>query len=88
MVSLSIGEAVQRARKELAEVTGLRASSTLSSSRDERGWHVAIEMVEKRSIPDGMDILATYEVVLDPDGKLVEFSRKAMRKRTDAITAE
>lgn len=86
MTSLTVGKAVQKARKELVEVTGLETSSTISSSKDEAGWHVAVEMVEKRSIPDSMDILATYEVLLDDDGNLVEFSRKGMRKRTAVIT--
>ena len=85
-MSLTVGKAVQKARKELVEVTGLETSSTLSSSRDDKGWHVAVEMVEKRSIPDSMDILATYEVLLDDDGNLVEFSRKGMRKRTAIVT--
>ncbi|MFQ6067275.1 MAG: gas vesicle protein GvpO [bacterium] len=40
-------------------------------------------MIEKHSIPDQMDILATYDVVLDEDGKLLEFNRTGLRKRCD-----
>jgi hypothetical protein len=45
-------------------------------------------MVEKRSIPDQMDILALYEVLLDEDGNLLSFERKSMRRRMDSMEKE
>jgi hypothetical protein len=79
---------IELAREEISKVTGLEISTTLSTVKDERGWRISIEMIEKHSIPDQMDILATYDVVLDDDGKLVEFYRKGLRKRVDTETEE
>jgi len=45
-------------------------------------------MIEKESIPDGMDILGTYEARLNGRGELVEFGRKKLRKRIDTHTEE
>ena len=42
-----------------------------------------MEVIEKHSIPDGMDVLATYETKLDSDGNMLEFKRIKMRKRID-----
>lgn len=79
----SIGTLVEQAREELSKLTGLKASSTVGATKDEKGWHISVEMVEKQSIPDQMDTLALYEVLLDEDGNLLSFERKGMRKRVD-----
>lgn len=87
-MEMTMPELIERAREQLAKATGLDPSSTLSASEDDKGWRISVEMVEKRSIPDGMDILATYEVRLNPRGELLEFSRKKLRKRIDTEEQE
>lgn len=87
-MALPIGELVERAREELGRLTGLELSSTLGTFKDERGWRVSVELIEKKSLPDSMDILALYEVLLDNDGHLLEFGRKKMRKRVDTDVEE
>jgi hypothetical protein len=81
-----IHQLIEIAREELSKVTGLELSTTLGASKDERGWRISMEMIEKHSIPDQMDILAVYDVILDDDGKIVEFNRASLRKRVDTVT--
>ena len=83
-----IGTLIEQARKELSKLIGLKASSTIGATKDEKGWHISIEMVEKQSIPDQMDILATYEVLFDEEGNLLNFERKGMRKRMETVQKE
>ncbi|MCK4325286.1 gas vesicle protein [bacterium] len=83
-----VDELVEKAREELSRITGLELSTTLGAAKEERGWKVTLEMVEKHSIPDQMDILAAYEVILDNDGNVIEFNRIRLRKRTDTETVE
>lgn len=78
-----IGTLVDLAREKLSKLTGLKASSTVGATKDEKGWHISVEMIEKQSIPDQMDILATYEALLDGEGNLLSFERKSMRKRME-----
>lgn len=78
-----VHQLIEIAREELSKVTGLELSTTLGAAKDERGWRVTMEMIEKHSIPDQMDILAVYDVILDGDGKLIEFNRTRLRKRVD-----
>lgn len=87
-MAMSIGNIIQKARSELSVLTGLELSSTLKTAKDEKGWRVSVELVEKRVIPDNMDILATYEAVLDNQGNLLEFSRKGMRRRAETVVEE
>ncbi|MDD5014001.1 MAG: gas vesicle protein [Atribacterota bacterium] len=83
-----LGTLIEKARKELSTLTGLATSSTVGVTKNEKGWNISIEMVEKRSIPDQMDILALYEVFLDEDGNLLNFERKSMRRRMDSMEKE
>ena len=87
-MSMTIPKLVERAREDLATLTGLELGSTLSCLKGEKGWRVQVEMVEKKSLPDSMDILAAYEVLMDDDGTLIQFRRAGMRKRIDVETPE
>ena len=84
----SMQQIIEKAREELSKITGLELSTTIEAVKEEKGWKIALEMVEKHSIPDQMDILATYDVLVDNDGNVFEFNRKSMRKRVDTETAE
>ncbi|MBU1262320.1 gas vesicle protein [bacterium] len=84
----SVYELIEKAREELSKMTGLELSTTLGAVKEEKGWKVTLEMVEKHSIPDQMDILAIYNVILDDDGNVIEFNRIRLRKRVDTETVE
>jgi len=87
-MALGIGEVIEKTRSELSKLTALELGSTLGAAKDEDGWKVTVDLIEKHSIPDGMDILATYESKLDPDGNMLEFNRVRLRKRIDTEGAE
>lgn len=79
---------IQQIQKELVRLIGLKISSTTGAVKDEKGWHISVEMVEKHSVPDQMDILAFYEALADENGNLLGFERKGMRKRMDTEVKE
>jgi len=87
-MALSMSEVIQKARSELNSLTGLEISSTIRAGKEDEGWLVSMESVEKHSIPDSMDILATYETRLDFEGNMLDFRRTGMRKRIDTEEAE
>jgi hypothetical protein len=87
-MALPFGEAIKKARSDLHELTGLEISSTIGAEPDEDGWKVTLEAIEKRSIPDSMDILALYETKLNAKGEMLEFNRIKMRKRIDTEEIE
>jgi hypothetical protein len=86
---LSFAQAIKAAKKELHDLTDLDISSVIGAEKsDEDGWLVTIEVIEKRSIPDSMDIMGIYETRLDPEGKMQDFKRVKMRKRNDTEDIE
>lgn len=76
-------EIIKRAEEKLTKLSKLKTSGVIGVFKDETGWHINIEMVEKRSIPEAMDLLGNYEVMLNKDGELISYERKGLRKRCD-----
>jgi len=87
-MAMTVSELIERAREEMSKITKLELSTTLGAVKDEKGWRISLELVEKHSIPDQMDVLAVYDVWLDDDGNLLEFKRGRLRKRIDTTEAE
>jgi len=87
-MAMTVSELIERAREEMSKITKLELSTTLGAAKDEKGWRISLELVEKHSIPDQMDILAIYDVRLDDDGNLLEFKRGRLRKRIDTGEVE
>ena len=81
-------ELIESAKKQLADVTGFKEPAGIGLKQEKGGWIVTIEIIEKKSIPDGMDVLGTYEVHLGPEGNLISYKRKELRKRTDTVISK
>lgn len=86
-MAVAMAQLIQTARSELQTLTGLELGGTVSARKDAAGWHVQVEAVAKRSIPDSQDILAIYDVALDLEANVLDFSRIGMRKRSDVSAA-
>ncbi|MDO9575594.1 MAG: gas vesicle protein GvpO [bacterium] len=82
-MAITADKVIEGAKEQLSALIDRKPSGVVAVSRDEKGWHVSLEMLEKTSIPDGMDLLAIYETLLDDEGKLVKFDRKQLRHRGD-----
>ena len=87
-MGLGMAQIVKKARSELKAVIGLDISSTIQATKEGEEWLVSLEVVEKHSIPEGMDILAAYETRIDDDGNMLEFRRTGMRRRIDTDESE
>jgi gas vesicle protein GvpO len=73
---LSGGQLAQRARQELAEITGLEAEGVTSLERSDDGtWTVTVEMLELERVPPTDDVLGSYEAHLDEKGDLISYER-------------
>lgn len=78
---MGLQEVVQRAVQELVELTGCSLSGVTAACRQGDGWLLRVELVERRGVPDSMDLLGLYEVRADEQGQLQEFARKGLRRR-------
>lgn len=75
--------AVKIAVQKLSDLTGLKPAGVVAAAKEGDAWKIVVEMVEKKSTPESMDVLASYEVMLGPDGDLLSFTRGKLRKRGD-----
>ncbi len=82
---MDVSELVNKLMTEFPPLINLQSSGIVGISRSEDGWVVSIEMIEKKSIPDSMDVLGCYEVKLDDGGKIRDFSRVRLRRRGDTV---
>ena len=79
-------EVITKARGHMVTMGKKSNDGVTSMSKKDDGWTVCMEVLERKGIPDTMDILGLYECVLNNEGDLLSLERKKLRKRGD--TAE
>lgn len=65
----------ERAKEELAHLTGLDVDTISALEKNEEVWHVTVSLVELKRIPEASDLLGSYEILLDDEGELVSYRR-------------
>jgi hypothetical protein len=80
---MNANEIITKAQEEFVRLGKTPANGVTGLARTEKGWSVLLEGLERKAIPDTMDVLGLYEVCLDNDGTLVSFERKRLRRRGD-----
>lgn len=81
---LSALEAAERAKQLLAELTGRPADTVSSVARGDDGWEVTVELIELERIPPSTDVLGSYLVTLDDQGRLLGYKRISRYLRSQA----
>ncbi len=78
---MDASEVVKKAQEEFSRLGKTPADGLTGLARTEEGWAVLMEALERKAIPDAMDILGLYELRLDKEGNLLGLDRKKLRKR-------
>jgi hypothetical protein len=78
----------QRAREQLAQLTGLKPDTVSAFNKDDQGWHVTVEFVELKRIPEATDVLASYQALLDDEGNLLSYQRTRRYYRGEVMEQE
>ena len=84
---MNANEAVEKAQQEFVRLGKKPADGVSGLSKTEEGWAVLLEALERKAIPDTMDILGLYELHLDNEGNLLDLTRKKLRKRGETNEA-
>jgi Gas vesicle synthesis protein GvpO len=73
---MQAAEAIRTAKQQLADITGLEPETVSKLESDgDGGWFVQVEALELSRVPDTMDVIGSYEVMLSNDGELRGFRR-------------
>ena len=84
---MNANEVVEKAQQEFVRLGKKPADGVSGLSKTEEGWAVLLEALERKAIPDTMDILGLYELHLDNEGNLLDLTRKKLRKRGETNEA-
>ena len=78
---MNASEVIEKARVEFISLGKTPAYVITGLSKTEEGWAILMEALERKAIPDTMDVLGLYELRLDDEGNLLGLDRKKLRKR-------
>ena len=83
---LPAAKAGQAGLRQIVELTGKDPEGVSGVERSDDGWLVTVDVVEDHRIPSSTDLLATYQIELDPDGELLSYrrTRRFARGRGDS----
>ena len=82
--SLSAKEMTQAAVEALRDLTDLDPEAAVGLQWDGESWLVTLDVLELRRVPDTTDLMATYVVQLDDDGRLLGYERTRRFQRSQA----
>ena len=87
---ISMKELLEKIKHEMVDLTSLKFNTFVGVGIDDdtNAHKVTLELVERNAIPDSMDLLGIYEVIVNDSGDIQTFRRIGMRKRSDAVTSE
>ena len=78
---MNANQVVEKARKEFIGLGKKPADGVTGLSKTKEGWAIMLEALERKGIPDTMDMLGLYELRMDEEGHLLGLDRKKLRKR-------
>ncbi len=81
--SIGLRKAMEIARDAAALFSELRVDAVVSCERQGEGWRVTVDVIEARARIGDNDLLATYELLLDPTGDCERFTRLRRYHRED-----
>ena len=75
---MNVLEIQRKALPEIKEMLRKEPESISSIEKNENGWTLHCEVLEKKAIPETYDLLKVYEFIFDNDAKINSF--KVLRK--------
>jgi len=82
---MELGEIIACTKEQLTALHPLPLSGVIGAAKRDDGWHVTVELIERKGIPDAQDLLGVYEAILDDRGTMVSYQRKKVRRRSDTM---
>jgi hypothetical protein len=81
--TISLVEYLDKAILVIESITRKKAEGVVSMSREEDIFKLLVEVLERKSIPDTQDILSIYEMKLNSNMEIINYSKIGMRRRCD-----
>lgn len=73
---LSARELTLAAKATISELTGHKAESVTGMEWNGDAWEITVEVLELERVPNTTDVLASYAVKVDDEGRLLGYKRE------------
>lgn len=80
---MSIVELIEKTREGFSSISNLTIEGVIGFVKSNEGAVITLEVVERRAVPNTMDVLGLYEIKVDNCGNIIGYNRKSLRKRSD-----
>ncbi|MDD2339697.1 MAG: gas vesicle protein [Methanosarcina sp.] len=84
----SLIEELDKAILLIERITRKKVEGVVSMSREEGILKLLVEILERKSIPDTQDILSIYEMKLNSNMDIIDYSKIGMRRRCNMFIQE
>lgn len=84
----SLMEELKKATSMIESITGKKSEGVVCMCREDGILKLKIEVIERKSIPDSQDILSIYEMKLNSNMEIVDYSKIGMRHRCEMCTQD
>ena len=78
---MKVKEVSEKAKKELKEIIGKKTEGVPTIRKNEEGWNVQVEILEKEKIPDTESLIGIYELEMNQEGEIEEYKRISVKKK-------
>ncbi|MEM9707966.1 MAG: gas vesicle protein GvpO [Pseudomonadota bacterium] len=86
--SMSVAEAIAKARMAMAAITPAPVDAVRSCQRREsNGWTATVEVIESPARLGDNDLISAYEIAIDEFGEIQQFQRIGRYHREDQTLA-
>lgn len=85
---MGVREIAPLAGEALSKILNKKLDGVIGVSKEEEGWRVTVEVVEKETPTTISDILGIYDVRLNEAGDLIGYERRELRQRIPALRRE
>jgi hypothetical protein len=86
--NIAVKEVGDEALSQIEKILNRKVEEVISVSKNGDYWHVRLEVLERKAVPDTQDILGIYELKVDSKLDVIDYKRIGMRHRGDMIELE
>ncbi len=73
----------KRTLPHITELLGKKPESISSIEKNNEGWSIVCNVLEKKSIPETYDLLKVFEFMADKEGRIIRFKQLRKIRRGD-----
>ena len=85
--AVDVERLAERVVSSLAKLVGCQTEGVTGFRRNDDGWVLTVAVLEVERVPETTDVLASYEVETDRDGRILSFDRRRryLRAETEGV---